>query len=319
MAEEDKPKGEEEKKLAEKPKTGEKPKTVDKAEAKPKDKEARPEKKPEEKKPEEKKPEAKPRSEASEKTAAGRDSRDSSRGGRPRERRFPPRDDEEVKVWKPKTKLGWKVHNGEITSMHEVMQQSSPIKEVEIIDKLLPELQEEILDVGRVQRVTDSGRRMRFRIVAAVGNRDGYFGVGESKGKEAGPTIRKSIERAKLNIKEVKRGCGSWECGCGNPHTVPFLVSGKEGSVNVTLRPAPRGVGIVSGELAKTILSLAGIKDVWVSTKGHTRTGINFARAVINALENTNYVKIKEGDNECLNIVAGQSKQPEPVVEEVQS
>ncbi|MFH0862295.1 MAG: 30S ribosomal protein S5 [Candidatus Altiarchaeota archaeon] len=225
--------------------------------------------------------------------------------------------EDRVVVWVPRTKLGSRVYNGEITSMHDIMLQSAPIKEVGIVDKLLPGMLEEILDVGRVQRVTDSGRRMRFRVVAAVGNGDGYVGVGEAKGKEAGPTIRKSIERAKLNIREVKRGCGSWECGCGTPHTVPFKITGEEGSVSVTLMPAPRGVGIVSGKIAKSILGLAGIKDVWVMTEGHTRTGINFAHAVLDALENTNYVKIKEGDVGRLKIVTGSAKPNEPAPKEV--
>jgi len=205
----------------------------------------------------------------------------------------------------PKTVVGKKVMNGEITTMHEFMQLSTPIKEVGIVDKLLPDLQDEIISVSRVQRVTDSGRRMRFKVVVAVGNNNGYVGVGDAKGKEAGPTIKKAIERAKLNIKEIKRGCGSWECGCGEPHSVPFKVIGKSGSVRVTLIPAPRGVGLVGGEIAKKILSLSGISDVWVHTEGHTRTSINFANAIIDALSNTNKVKIREKDIKNLNIVSG--------------
>ena len=233
-------------------------------------------------------------------------------------RRRPNEFDEEVKVWNPTTLLGKKVKTGIISSIHEIMIQPNPIKEVEIVNNLLPEMGEEVLDVGRVQRVTDSGRRMRFRVVAAVGNNDGYVGVAESKGKEAGPTIRKSIERAKLYIIEIKRGCGSWECGCGQAHTVPFEVKGKAGSVNVTLKPAPRGVGIVSGKLARTVLTLAGITDVWVKTEGHSRTGLNFAHAVINALKATNDMKLKAGDDKTLHIVTGACKpvqKPAPVPE----
>lgn len=229
--------------------------------------------------------------------------------------------DEEEKVWEPKTRMGKKVKSGLITSIHEVMLDPSPIKEVEIVDTLLPDMEEEVLDVGRVQRVTDSGRRMRFRVVAATGNNDGYIGVGQSKGKEAGPTIRKSIVRAKLNIIEIKRGCGSWECGCGQAHTVPFEVTGKAGSVKVTLKPAPRGVGIVSGKLARTVLSLAGITDVWVETEGHSRTGINFAHAVMKALKSTNDMKLKKGDDKKLHIVTGATKKnqkPEPIPEATQ-
>ncbi|MFH1056036.1 MAG: 30S ribosomal protein S5 [Candidatus Altiarchaeota archaeon] len=215
-------------------------------------------------------------------------------------------------VWTPNTKLGQRVYNGEISTIHDIIAASAPIREVGIVDKLLPGLLEEVIDVGRVQRVTDSGRRMRFRVVTAVGNGDGYIGVGEAKGKEAGSTIRKSIERAKLNIKEIKRGCGSWECGCGKPHTVPFKTVGKSGSVTVTLMPAPRGVGIVSGENARMILALAGVTDVWVKASGHTRSGLNFAHAVVEALENTNYMKISKADEERLKIVTGAAKVTAP-------
>ncbi|ODS39313.1 MAG: 30S ribosomal protein S5 [Candidatus Altiarchaeales archaeon WOR_SM1_86-2] len=210
-----------------------------------------------------------------------------------------------VDTWVPKTKLGREVKSGKMDNIHDLLQLGIPIKEVEIVDTLLPNLQDEIIDVYRVQRATDSGRRMRFKVVAAVGNGDGYVGIGQGKGKEVGPVIRQAIKRAKLNIKEVKRGCGSWECGCGTQHTVPFKVAGKRGSVSVTLAPAPRGVGLVCGDVAKKILTLAGISDAWSTTDGHTRSGLNFAGAVVNALANTNYVKIDERDVKNLNIQSG--------------
>ena len=213
----------------------------------------------------------------------------------------------DLSQWVPKTELGRKVKSGEISTIHDVIALSIPIKEVEVVDKLLPQLSEEIINVGRVQRVTDSGRRMRFRVVMAIGNNNGYVGVGEATGKEAGPTIRKAIERAKLNVKEVKRGCGSWECGCRTPHTVPFQVLGAAGSVRVRLSPAPKGTGLVSGEIARKILALSGIKDVWVHTEGHPRTNLNFAHAVIDALVNTTNVKIDGEAAINLGVVAGAS------------
>ena len=145
--------------------------------------------------------------------------------------------------WIPKTRLGKLVYEGKITTMSEALASRFPLKEPEIVDILLPEMEDEVLDVNMVQRMTDSGRRVRFAITAVVGNGDGFVGMGRAKGKEVGPTIRNAIDRAKLNIIEIKRGCGSWECGCGNPHTLPFAVEGKCGSVNVTFKPAPRGVG----------------------------------------------------------------------------
>lgn len=210
--------------------------------------------------------------------------------------------------WKPHTKLGRLVKAEEIKDIHEVIKFSQPIKEVEIVDKLLPDLKEEIISVGRVQRVTDSGRRMRFRVVVVVGNGNGYIGIGEAKGKEAGPTIRASIKRAKLNIKEVKRGCGSWECRCNLPHTVPFQVEGKQGSVRVILSPAPKGTGLVASEIPKKILTLAGIEDVYVRTEGHTRTSINFSHGLVNALINTSRIRISEEELENKKIVVGATK-----------
>src|SRR5690606_32161109 len=116
-----------------------------------------------------------------------------------------------------------------------------PLREPEIVDILLPELKDEVLDLNMVQRMTDSGRRVRFAVTCAVGNGDGFIGLGRAKGKEVGPTIRKAIDNAKLNMIEIKRGCGSWECGCGTAHSLPMTVVGKCGSVEVTLRSAPRG------------------------------------------------------------------------------
>ena len=165
--------------------------------------------------------------------------------------------------WVPRTRLGKLVREGKITNMSDAIKTGLPIKEPEIIDILLPNLEDEILDVNMVQRMTDSGRRVKFVITVAVGNRNGYVGLGQAKGKEVGASIRKAIENAKLNIIEIKRGCGSWECTCGKPHTIPFTVKGKSGSVEVTIKPAPRGVGLAVGEIAKKILGLAGINDAW--------------------------------------------------------
>ena len=189
--------------------------------------------------------------------------------------------------WIPKTRLGRLVQEGEITSIGEALASGLSIKEAEIIDALMPDLQDEVLDVNMVQRMTDSGRRVKFRATVAVGNGDGYMGLAEGKDVQVGPAIRKAIDMAKRNIIQIKMGCGSWECGCGLEHTVPFEVKGKAGSVMVVLKPAPRGLGIVSGGTAKKVLELAGIKDVWTRSEGKTRTTINFAKATYKALKRT--------------------------------
>ena len=210
-----------------------------------------------------------------------------------------------MEEWRPKTRLGRLVAEGKITSMAQGLRSGLPLREVEIVDMLLPDLEDEVIDVNMVQRMTDSGRRTKFRVVVVVGNKNGYVGIGQAKDREVGMAIRKAVEKAKLNIIEICRGCGSWECGCGQPHSLPFKVTGKCGSVRVTLKPAPRGVGLAVGDVAKVVLRLAGVNDAWGVSKGETRTTINYAKAVYDALRNTTIYKIPEEMKKKLNIVSG--------------
>lgn len=193
--------------------------------------------------------------------------------------------------WAPKTALGRMVKEGLITSIDEIFAMNQTIREPEIVDALLPGLTHEIIDVSLVQKQTDAGELSRFRVVVAVGNEDGYVGIGSGKARQMRNAIDKAIVDAKLNIIPVRRACGSWECRCSQPHSVPFKVTGKAGSVEVTLIPAPRGTGLVAGDVAKIVLRLAGIRDVWTRTRGETRTAQNFAKAVYEALKQTYKVK----------------------------
>ncbi len=207
--------------------------------------------------------------------------------------------------WIPKTRLGRMVKNGEIKDISEIYKIDLPIMEPEIIDTLLPEVEEEVIDINMVQRMHKSGRRVRFRAIVAVGNKDGYVGLGKGVTREVGPAIRKAIKNAKVNMIEVKRGCGSWECGCGEPHTVPFAITGRAGSVRATLMPAPRGVGLVCNDVSKKILILAGIQDVWAKSLGQTKTTVNTARTTYEALRNANLVKLKEEMTLSIGIATG--------------
>ncbi len=218
--------------------------------------------------------------------------------------------------WEPKTRLGRKVKRGEITSMEDAIATRLPVKEPEIIDALLPALDDDVLDVNMVQRMTDSGRRVRFTVTTVVGNNDGYVGVATAKGKEVGPTIRKCMDNAKLNLTRIRRGCGSWECGCGDPHTIPFEVRGKAGSVDIQLKPAPSGIGLAVGDTAKSILKRAGVKDMWGFSKGKTRTTVNYALAVFDALKETSKMRVREDQAEELGVVSGSHQEEEEMVAE---
>jgi small subunit ribosomal protein S5 len=216
------------------------------------------------------------------------------------EERLRQQHEEHLANWKPKTKIGKLVNTGKIKDIDEVLKQK--VLEPEIID-ILTKLDSEILDIGQAkgkfgggkrrawrqtQKKTAEGNVPTFSCMSIVGNKDGYFGMGYGRSKETLPARSKAIRKAKLNLMKIKRGCGSFDCTCGELHTVPFIVEGKSGSCRIKLLPAPQGTGLVIGNECKKILKMAGIKDVYSVTNGKIRTTINLAKACIDALKKTN-------------------------------
>lgn len=206
-------------------------------------------------------------------------------GNHGRFRRQEPNAQDMLAFWMPRTDLGRKVANGQITNIDEILLRGEKILEPEIVDKLLPEMRDELIKLGTTQRTTDSGRKMKFRAVVVAGDGHGHVGIGSGKSDEARPAIENAVKGAKRSVITVPFGCGSWECGCGTKHSIPVEVTGKCGSVTVTLRPAPRGVGIVGNSIVRKVLMKAGLSDVWSMAKGHTSTKYNTAIAVYNALK----------------------------------
>src|SRR3989344_4820680 len=152
--------------------------------------------------------------------------------------------------WNPKTELGKRIKNGELNNIDEVLNSGKRILETEIVDYLLPDLQIELLLIGQskgkfgggkrsiwkqTQKKTSEGNKPKFSTMVVIGNKDGFIGIGRGKAKETVPAREKALRRAKLNIIKIKRGCGSWECACKEPHSIPFKVKGKCGSVIVEL------------------------------------------------------------------------------------
>jgi len=228
--------------------------------------------------------------------------------------------EEIVSAWKPKTSLGKKVLNGEIKNIDQILDSGAKILEPEIVDILLPGLQHELLAIGQskgkfgggkrsiwkqTQKKTAEGNKPKFQTAIVVGNKDGYVGIGFGKSKETVPAREKALKRAKQNIIKIKRGCGSWACACKEPHSIPFVVEGKCGSVKVKLIPAPKGAGLVAESETRKILELAGIKDVYSEATGQASTKMNLVKAVIDALKNLNSVKVSEEHARKLGIVEG--------------
>ncbi|MEM0444750.1 MAG: 30S ribosomal protein S5 [Nitrososphaerota archaeon] len=197
-------------------------------------------------------------------------------------------------AWEPKTLVGRLVKEGRITSIEELFANNYRITEPEIVDFLVPNLQQEVIDIKLVQRQTDAGEKSRFKAIVAVGNGDGLVGLGTAKSAQVVMAIERAVSRAKMNLMYIQRGCGSWECACGESHSLRVAVKGKCGSVEVQLLPAPRGLGLVAGNIAKIMLRLAGVQDCWLRSFGETRTSLSMAGAVYDALKRTNYMVLPE-------------------------
>lgn len=216
----------------------------------------------------------------------------------------------EEEIWSPKTRLGKKVANGQITSVTEALNADEKIMEPEIIDQLV-DLEEEVILIGgtpgkgggqrrtvskRTARMHKSGARYSTKAMTVLGDKNSVIGIGTGQANDTRAAIEAANRESKLNLIPVKKGCGSWECACGTDHSLPFKVEGKSGSVSVTLKPAPKGIGIAaSGEVAK-LLELAGYTDVWVQARGQTRTRENLVKAAFNALKKLNEMKQPEAE-----------------------
>lgn len=135
-----------------------------------------------------------------------------------------------------------------------------------------PEYDQKLLDLARVARVVKGGRRFRFRATLVIGNRKGKVGVGVGKGADVSDAIKKAFDDGKKNMISVTL----------LKNTIPHEISYKLGSARIILKPASPGRGIIAGGAIRTVVDLAGIKDI-VSKSLGTSNKLNVARATIAA------------------------------------
>jgi small subunit ribosomal protein S5 len=225
--------------------------------------------------------------------------------------------------WKPKTVLGKKVKAGEVADIDLILDSGQLILEPQITELLLPGLESDLLLIGQskgkfgggqrrafrqTQKKTEDGSTVSFSTCAVVGNRNGYVGVGIGKAKETIPSREKAIRKAKLAVMKIRRGCGDWKCGCGTPHSIPFEVRGKSGSVEIVLIPAPKGTGLCVEKECRKVLALAGVKDIWSRASGQTAIKVNLMKALMDALKNLVEMKVNEKYLKQLGVLEGRVK-----------
>ncbi len=133
---------------------------------------------------------------------------------------------------------------------------------------------EEIINIGRVTKVTKGGRHFRFSATVAVGNRNGLVGIGTGKANEVPDAINKAKNAATKNIVKVS---------LVDNRTIPHEAYGVEGASKVMLKPAAAGTGVKAGGPVRAVLELAGVKDILSKSLG-SNTKINMAEATLKAL-----------------------------------
>ncbi len=214
----------------------------------------------------------------------------------------------EEEIWTPKTKLGKQVAKGQITDIVDALRHERKIMEPELVDQLV-DLDEEVVLIGgtpgkgggksrtvskRTVRMHKSGARYNSKAMTILGDRNKVIGIGMGQSDDTRAAIEDATRNAKLNLIEVQRGNGSWEDKGDTNTSIPFKVTGKSGSVEVELKPAPKGTGLAAGEGIQKMLELAGIEDIWATTRGSTRTRENVVKATFEAMKKLNEFKQPE-------------------------
>ena len=142
-----------------------------------------------------------------------------------------------------------------------------------MIDASKLDLKETIVNIRRVTKVVKGGKNFKFSVTVVVGDENGYVGVGLGKAQEIPEAVRKATEDAKKALIYVPT-VGT---------TIPHQSLGVFGAGRVLLMPAAQGTGVIAGSAVRTVLELAGVKDVRAKSIGSSNTG-NMALATIEGL-----------------------------------
>ena len=136
-------------------------------------------------------------------------------------------------------------------------------------------LEEKVINLSRVTKVTKGGRHFRFSANVVVGNRKGLVGIGTGKANEVNDAIAKASKAANKNVVRV---------AIHENRTIPHEARGKVGRAVVLIKPAIAGKGVIAGGAARAVLELAGVKDIISKSLG-SNSQVNVAKATLEALK----------------------------------
>ena len=135
--------------------------------------------------------------------------------------------------------------------------------------------QERVIQIRRVSKVVKGGKKLSFRAIVVVGNEKGQVGVGVGKASDVIGAVRKGVVDGKKQLIEVSLTKAS---------SITHVTNGVSGGAKVIMRPAAPGTGVIAGGAVRTVLELAGVKNVLAKQLG-SNNPLNNARAAIDALE----------------------------------
>lgn len=137
-----------------------------------------------------------------------------------------------------------------------------------------PEFDERIIDIARVAKVVQGGRRFSFRVTVVVGDNRGKVGIGTGKANAVPDAMRKASEQARRNMHQIAL-FGT---------TIPHEVIGAVGGAKVLLKPASPGTGVIAGGGVRAVVEAAGISDILTKSLGSSNL-LNVVYATMKALD----------------------------------
>lgn len=145
---------------------------------------------------------------------------------------------------------------------------SSRTKEKEVT------FQERVIQIRRVSKVVKGGKKLSFRAIVVVGNERGQVGVGVGKASDVIGAVRKGVADGKKHLIEIP---------LTKSNSIPHPTNGAGGGAKVMMRPAAPGTGVIAGGAVRTVLELAGVRNILAKQLG-SNNPLNNARAAVNAL-----------------------------------